>query len=364
MRVLYLIIYNTVMKKILLLIAILLAQTLSAQVFRGDSRLFGVEGYVARPEESKRDILGSIRYYIGEKGESTYFMISITHSKEKTDISRNNNVYIEYANEKYTRTQVHSTETIKLSKPYAREKLYETLLEFPVDESELCKRRIKSISIETDNKEEFIIKIGWFWGTYLSKSFPDYFAEAKEDAESRKQRREFLTETFGENIPDSIKSYLEEKYPEQSYNLVRLDTVYMPFSSIALLEYEIREKIADFVYEKEEAEAKGYGYAGLVESSDTIVTGFKEKLLQYEDEFKIQYAAEGGEDDYQLVVVDVISHDGKERITLYTRVGEERPTDFDFKKTANECRARIKELEEHIDRLRKNGSESAGMVEE
>ena len=352
------------MKKILLLIAILLAQTLSAQVFRGDSRLFGVEGYVARPEESKRDILGSIRYYIGEKGESTYFMISITHSKEKIDISRNNNVYIEYANDKYSKTQVHSTQTNRLSKPYAREKLYETLLEFPVDESELCKRRIKSISIETDNKEEFIIKIGWFWGTYLSKSFPDFFAEAKKDALKRKERREFLTETFGENIPDSIKSYLEEKYPEQSYNLIQLDTVYMPFRSIALFEYEIREKIADFIYEKEEAEAKGYGYAGLIESSDTIVTGFKEKLLQYEDEFKIQYAAEGGEDDYQLVVIDVISHDGKERITLYTRVGEERPTDFDFKNTANECRASIKELEEHIDRLRKNGNESAGMVDE
>ena len=76
---------------------------------------------------------------------------------------------------------------------------------------------------------------------------------------------------------------------------------------------------------------------------------FKEKLLQYEDEFKIQYAAEGGEDDYQLVVVDVISHDGKERITLYTRVGEERPTEFDFKKTANECRARIRELEEQLE---------------
>jgi hypothetical protein len=311
-----------------------------------------------------KDVLGQVRYYIGEKGESAYIVISIPHSTEKIDISRNNNVYIEYANDKYSKTQVHSTETNRLSKPYAREKLYETLLECPVDEEDLCKRRIKSISIETDNKEEFIIKIGWFWGTYLCKSFPDYFAEAKEDAESRKERREFLTETFGENIPDNIKNYLEERFPEQSYNLIQLDTVYMPFRSIALFDYAIKEEIADFAYMTDEAQEAGRGYDRLLDRGDTIVKEFKKELALYEEEFEIKYAAEGKDDDYQHAVVEVIGYSGKDTITLFTKVGEEKPTEFDFKKTADECRTSIKELEEYIQRLRARNSEAGEMMAE
>ena len=352
------------MKKILLVIAVLMTQAMSAQVFCGESKLFGLKGYIPRPHLSMKDVLGQARYYIGEKGESTYIVISIPHSIENIDISRNNNVYIEYAKNKYSKTQIHSTKTNRLSKPYAREKLYETLLECPVDKEELCKRRIKSISIETDNNEEFIIKIGWFWGTYLCKSFPDYFAEAKKDAEKRKERREFLTETFGGNIPDNIKKCLEEKYPEQSYNLVQLDTVYMPFRSIALFEYAIKEEIADFIYMTDEAQRADYGYDRLLERGDTIVKEFKDELAKYEEEYEIKYAAEGGDDDYQRAVVEVISYSEKQRITFFTKVGEEKPTEFDFKKTADECRTSIKELEECVNRLRKKGSESAGMVDE
>ena len=288
-------------------------------------------------------------------------MISVPHSTEEIGISRNNNVYMEYANDKYSKTLVHSIETNKLSKPYAREKLYETLLECPVDEDELCKRRIKRICIETDNGDELTIKMDWFWGTYLCKSFPDYIAEAKKDAEKRKERREFLTETFGENIPDKIKEYLKEKYPEESYNLIRLDTVYMPFRPIALLEYAIKDEMADLIYKTEEAEE---GYDQLLERCDTIVQEFKEELAQYEEEYKTQYAAEGGSDDYQLVVIEVIDYNGKEIITLYTRVGEERPTEFDFVKTADECRACIKELEEYIQKLRVKESETGEIMAE
>ena len=118
---------------------LLLAQTALAQVFRGESKYFGLEDYVARPSESKNDVLGCIRHYIGEKGESSYIVISIPHPTEEIGISRNNNVYIEYANNKYSRSVVHSTATNRLSKQYAREKQYETLLECPVDESELCR---------------------------------------------------------------------------------------------------------------------------------------------------------------------------------------------------------------------------------
>ena len=352
------------MKKILLLIAVLIAQTVSAQVFCGESRLFGLETYVARPSLSKKDVLGRIRYYIGEKGESTYIVVSIPHSTEEIGISRNNNVYMEYANDKYTKTLVHSIETNKLSKPYAREKLYETLLECPVDEDELCKRRIKRICIETDDGDELTIKMNWFWGTYLCKSFPDYIAEAKKDAEQRKERREFLTETFGENIPDNIKEFLEEKYPEKSYNLISLDTVYMPFRPIALLEYAIKEEIADFTYKTEEVQEAGEGCEQLLESGNTAVKEFKEELAQYEEEYKTQYAAEGGSDDYQRTVIEVIGYDGKEKITLYTRVGEERPTEFDFEKTAEECRACIKELEEYIPKLRVKDNEAGETMAE
>lgn len=347
-----------------MLMTLLLAQTALAQVFRGESKYFGLEDYVARPSESKNDVLGCIRHYIGEKGESSYIVISIPHPAEEIGISRNNNVYIEYANNKYSRSVVHSTATNRLSKQYAREKQYETLLECPVDENELCKRRIKSISIETYNGEEFVIRMGWFWGTYLCRSFPNYFAEAKKDAEKRKERKEFLTETFGKDIPDNINSYLKQKYPEDSYNLVQLDTVYMPFRPIALLGYAIKDATADLVGEITEAQVTGCGYALLLEKGDSIVREFKKELAMYEDEYETHYAAEGGEDDYQRVVIELVNYNGTESVTIFTRVGEEFPTDFDFHKEADGCRASIEELEKYIGQLREKGSEKAVMLAE
>ena len=352
------------MRRILLLMAVLLAQTMSAQLFYGESRSFGLEGYVARPSASKADVLGCIRHYIGEKGESSYIQISIPHSKEKIEISRNNNVYIEFANNRYSRSLVHSIKTEKLSKQYAKEKLYDTLLECPVDESELCKRRIKSISIETDNGDEFIIRMGWFWGTYLSKAFPDYFAEAKKDAQKRKERREFLTETYGEDIPEEIKVYLQEKYPEQSYNITLLDTVYMPFRAIAMFDYAIKETTADLLDDIAEAQEAGNAYTHLLEKGDSIVREFRKELSLYEDEYEYPYAAEGGEDDYQRVVIELVNYNGKECVTIFTRVGEDLPTEFDFGKEADECRAGINGLQESIERLRKRDAENAGMIEE
>ena len=352
------------MRKTLLLMTLLLAQTALAQVFRGESKFFGLEDYVARPSESKADVLGCIRHYIGEKGESSYILISLPHTKEKVDISRNNNVYIEYANNKYYRSLVHSTNTNKLSKPYARERLYETLLECPVDESELCKRRIKSISIEMDNGEELIIKMGWFWGTYLCRSFPDYFAEAKKDAEKRKERKQFLTENFGEDIPERIKSYLKEKYPEDSYNLVQLDTVYMPFRSITLLGYAIKDATADLADEIDKTKAAGISYANVLEKGDSIVMEFKRELGIYEDEYETCYAAEGGEDDYQRVVIELVNYNGTESVTIFTRVGEEHPTEFDFRKMAEDCRTAIEEMENHINRLREKKDEKGVMMAE
>lgn len=346
-----------VMNRFFLLIAVLLAQPISAQVFRGESELFGLEKYVPHPKESTKDVLGWVRYYIGEKGGSTYIVISIPHSTDEIEISRNNNVYIEYANKKYSKTQVHSTETNRLSKPYSRDKLFETLVECPVDESELCKRRIKKICIETDNDDEYEIEVEWYWGTFLNKMLPTYFTEAKKSAEKRKERKEFLTDTFGEKIPENIKKYLEEKFPEQSYNLIQLDTVYMPFRSIALLEYAIKNEIADLIYKSAETEEGDNGYSKLIEKGDSIVKEFKDELARYVDEFETIYAAEGGNDDYQRAVIEIINYNGKEKETLYTRVGEENPTEFDFRKTEEECNTDIKELEELVHKLRKKKNE-------
>ena len=336
---------------------LLLAQTALAQVFSGESKFFGLEDYVARPSESRTDVLGCIRHYIGEKGESSYIVISIPHSTEEIGISRNNNVYIEYANNKYSKSVVHSTGSNRFSKQYAKEKLYETLLECPVDESELCKRRIKSISIETDNGEEFIIRMGWFWGTYLCRSFPDYFAEAKKDAEKRKERKQFLTKTFGDDIPDNIKSYLKQKYPEDSYNLIHLDTVYMPFRPIALFGYAIKEATANIADEIARALETESSYAQVLEKGYSIVREFKNELAMYEDEYETHYAAEGGEDDYQCVVIELVNYNGTESVTIFTRVGEEHPTEFDFRKEADGCRTAIEEMENHINRLREKSDE-------
>ena len=64
------------MKKILLVIAVLMTQAMSAQVFCGESKLFGLKGYIPRPHLSMKEVLGQARYYIGEKGESTYTLIN------------------------------------------------------------------------------------------------------------------------------------------------------------------------------------------------------------------------------------------------------------------------------------------------
>ena len=338
------------MKKILLII-VLLVQTLQAQVFRGESDIFGIHYDIVDSCDKKNLEAGRIRHYItASGGESTYIVISIPKATNAIDISKNRNVYIEYGDGTYFKTQVHSSETKTLSKPYARKKFFETIIECPIEENDLCQKRIKKIYLERDNGEEYTISIVRIWAKYLHRELPQYFAAAKKRAIKKKERQEFLTDTFGEKIPDKIQRYLEENYPQHSYSLMELDTVYLPYRSILLLDYAITEERIKLTDKIDEEKNNKEEYNRLLQQGDSIVSGLKEELLLLEDEYQFPQKATGKEsDDYQRAIIELINYEGKDTITLHTRISEESFTTTDFWEAADKCWEKISEFEELLD---------------
>ena len=347
------------MRKVLLLLMVLLTQALSAQVYYGESKLFGLKSEQCDPYTD----LGCIRHYITAKAENTYFVISVPGKNEAIDISKNNNVRVEFNNDTYIKTQVHSAEVVKVSRPYARERLYSTIIEFPIDEEELCKKkRIRKIYIERDCGNIYVIEIGKFWALCLNRLFPEYIDKAKENAQKDKEQKELLADKY--QMPEYIRQYIEENYPDHSYSLVELDTVHLPLRSVMLLDYYITEEYNELTVKIDEAEEAGENYTQMVQQGEELVKNFKKELAKYEHEYMKPTAARGDENDYQRVVIELVNYNGTENVTIFTRVGEVLPTDFDFHKEADGCRASIEELEKYIGQLREKGSEKTVMMAE
>ena len=335
------------MKKILLLIAVLLTQTLSAQVYCGESKLFGL----SREDYDLYSDIGCIRHYMSAKGESTYFVISVPGIDMPADMSKNNKVRIQYNDDTYLMSQIHSSEVVKLSSPYARKKLYSTIIEFPVDENELCsKKRIRKIYIERDCGDVYVIETNKFRAFTLNKEFPEHFAKAKSMAEKDKEQKELLADKY--ETPGNVQRYMEEEYPQHSYSIIHLDTVHLPLQSIMLLDYFITEKQEELAGQIEEQKNAGMDYTGLLQHGDSLVSAFKEELAIYENEYRTGATARGDGNDYQRATVELKSYDGKETITLCSRIGEENFSTIDFWEEADNCREKIEEFEEFINWIR------------
>ena len=327
---------------------VIMAQTLHAQVYSGDSELFGL----SREDYDLYSDIGCIRHYMSAKGESTYFVISVPGIDTPTDMSKNNNVRIQYNDNTYLMSQIHSSEVVKLSRPYARKKLYSTIIEFPVDENELCgKKRIRKIYIERDCGEIYIIETDRLRALVLNKEFPEHFAKAKSMAEKDKEQKELLADKY--EMPEHVQRYLEEEYPQHSYSIVHLDTVHMPLHSIMLLDYCITDEQNELAEQIEELQNEGMDCTSLLQHGDSLVGAFKEELAIYENEYRTGATARGDENDYQRATVELKSYDGKETITLCSRIGEESFSTIDFWEEADNCREKIEDFEDFINSTRK-----------
>ena len=330
-------------KKSLLLFMIIMAGNVGAQVYSGDSKLFGL----SREDYDLYSDIGCIRHYMSAKGESTYFVISVPGIGTPAEMSKNNNVRIQYYDDTFLKTQIHSSEVVKLSSPYAREKLYSTIIEFPIDRSELCgKKRIRKIYIERDCGNIYIIETNKLWGFILNKEFPKHFDLAKSNAEKDKEQKELLADKY--EMPEHIQCYLEEEYPQCSYSIVHLDTVHLPLQSIMLLDYGIIDELEKFAEQIEELQNAGMDCTTLLQHGDSLVTVFKEELENYEYEYRTVAAARGDENDYLRATVELKSYEGTETITLCSRIGEENFSTIDFWEEADNCWKKIEEFEELI----------------
>lgn len=344
------------MKKILLFIMVLLTQTLAAQVYSGASDAFWLTFDYGELDKYKDKCkgkgyeIGYIRHYIGRKGESTYFKILIPSKNKAIDISKNNNISIEYNKGSYFKTQIHSVKVEKLSKPYAKERIYGTIVEFPIDKNELCsKKRLKNIYIERDCGKVYTIEVKGLWALYLNKEFNTHFTEAKERADEHKKNSGIVANKY--DTPEHIKHYIEDNYPECSYSLTQLDTVYLPIRSIMLLQYSIIEAHEEFAGINMDKDAENSAH--ILEHGENILKEFRSKLEIYEDQYNNPQTTTDDEYDecYQRATVVLRSYEGVDTITLYTRVGEENFTEFDFQQDADDCHKAIQEFERLINRM-------------
>lgn len=332
------------MKKILLLVAVLLTQTLSAQIVRGDSELFSFT-----PDgdtDNYRTELGFIRHYIGTKGESTYFVISIPGDGNPVKIEKNKSVFIKFADGKYIKTQVHSVKSYKLSKPYARKKFYTTIVECPIDENEFCKKRIKGIYIEMNEGNEYEISIGYIWSRVLKRELPGYFTNARKVAQKKKERKEFFAEEF--ETPNNIQRFIEENHSDKSYRIIGLDTVNLPITAVSSLNYFITKE----TIELENRINENLDYDSLQARTDSIVKEFKKEVDIYEAAYNNPKPAKYDGNDYQRAVVELIDHNGNDTIKLLTRIGEEEFSSVNFYREIENCRKGISEIEEVLERMR------------
>ena len=331
----------------MLLLLLIIAQTLPAQVYCGDSELFGL----SREDYDLYSDIGCIRHYMSAKGESTYFVIAVPGIGTPAEMSKNNNVRIQYYDDTFLKTQIHSSEVVKLSSPYAREKLYSTIIEFPIDKSELCgKKRIRKIYIEKDCGEIYVIETNRLRALVLNKEFPEYFDLARSNAEKDKEQKELLADKF--EMPEHIQCYLEEEYPQCSYSIVHLDTVRLPLQSIMLLDYCITDELDKFAEQIEELQNTGIDCTSLLQQGDSLVTKLKEELENYEHEYSTGATARGDENDYLRATVELKSYEGTETITLCSRIGEENFSTIDFLEEADNCWKKIEEFEELINWIR------------
>ena len=337
------------MKRFLLFVMLILVQTLSAQIYSGKSNFFAFSG---EDDCDPRNDLGYIRHYITPKGESTYFSISLPGAGTAIDISKNSNVRIDYNDGTFLKTKVHSSEVCKLSKPYAKEKFYVTLIEFPIERNELCnEKRIRKILIERDCGEIYIISVKRFTGLYLNKEFPGHFETAMNRAIADCKNKQQLADAH--RLPEHLQLYIVENYPNHSYSLALLDTVHMPFRQIQLLDYSIKNEHGELANKIEEARSGGEEYTHFLEQGDSIVKEFDEQLISLENKLEFPLAARGDQDDYQRAIIVLVDYDGKKEMTLYTRVGETTPTPIDPWQVADKCSKSIADLEELINWLRR-----------
>jgi hypothetical protein len=153
--------------------------------------------------------------------------------------------------------------------------------------------------------------------------------------------------------PGHVQRYLEEEYPQHSYSIIHLDTVHLPLQSIMLLDYFITEKQEELAGQIEELKNAGMDYTGLLQHGDSLVGAFKEELAIYENEYRTGATARGDGNDYRRATVELKSYDGKETITLCSRIGEEGFSTVDFCEEADNCRKKIEEFENFINSTRK-----------
>ena len=336
------------MRGLLLFITLSLVQFVQAQTLScGESDLF----WIPDDRGSINDELGCIRHYIGAKGESTFLVITLPSSRTALEISKNNNVYIKYTDGRYLKTQVHSVEVEKLSKTYAKEKLFATIIECPVNKEELCNGRIKRIEITQDCGAEHIIHIKNIWGRYLQQDMPYYFESAEKRAVKKKEKKEFLVSAFGGDIPHHIRLHLDEHYPNHSYSLIRLDTVHLPLRAIQALNHNIRKEGRALTDSIDAARSTNSDYTRLRHWGDSLVSAFKDDLQFFEYEYENPEVARGTGSDYQRVSIELKGYEECDTITLNTKVGSEKVSTIDFRKEAAKCHQKITELERVLDEL-------------
>ena len=98
----------------------------------------------------------------------------------------------------------------------------------------------------------------------------------------------------------------------------------------------------------------------MLQHSTRELKEYKKELEMHQEEYENPQAARGDENDYQRAIIELNGYNGKETITLYTRVGEENFSTIDFRKEAENCRKSILEFEKLINRLREQQEQELG----
>lgn len=302
--------------------------------------------------------MGFMRCYKNAGGEKQFFFVITTpRLDEAWDISEGASIACEYSDGSRSDGKVHKIDTYSQPLPaggiYSYRKHYTQMCENTLNIKELQEKKVSKIIIRRDGGDIYDVRVKEKYAEKLRKKIGDAMEQASAAADAKKERTNNIDNYFSKNeLPQQAIAYMTETYPGTSYNVIKADTVELPYRVLMSLEVVVtldQEKLSDrFVQASEMSniDERNAAYSALLHIGDSLCKAHNEQLALQE------IRAKNPSDDYMNYrrwSVELITHASRDTIDIFTRLGEESCISYhDFFKKKNDVSSKIADFKAYL----------------
>lgn len=352
-------------KLILLLIGLPLAAVCNAQELTiGESDPFWIESNKTWSVGADRlySAMGFIRCYVNDSGERQFFFVVTTPRLDEVwDISEGASIVCEYSDGSRSDGKVHKIDTYSQTLPaggmFSYRKHYTQMCENTLNIKELQEKKVSKIIIRRDGGDIYDVRVKEKYAEKLRKKIGDAIEQASAAADAKKERTDNIDNYFSKNeLPNHALDYMTETYPGTSCNVLKADTVELPYRVLMSLEVVValdQGKLSDRFLQASEMsniDERNAAYSALLHIGDSLCKAHSEQLTLQE------IRAKNPSDDYMNYrrwSVELVTHASRDTVDIFTRLGEEDYISFhDFLKKKNDVSSKIADFKAYLDRRR------------